>query len=231
VKSPPGVPSPINNPPADPPAPTPPQAPAPIITIGGKAYQPDSASHYIIGTQTLLPGGPTITVSETPIAIAPGASALIVGDATSALPTPNSTPGPVIPAPGVVAPLIVNGITVTPNGAGAYIVDRQTLAPGGPAITASGGHVVSISVDPAASTQALIVDGTKTIVPTQGGSSLGGVPTSTGGAASATIISASSPTSSTSLNSIEMGLLIMQGLGGGQTSTTSPALTSTSIAL
>jgi hypothetical protein len=39
----------------------------------------------VIGTQTLIPGGPAITVPETPISLAPGATQLVIAGTTTPL--------------------------------------------------------------------------------------------------------------------------------------------------
>jgi len=44
----------------------------------------NAASAYVIGTQTLSPGGPAITVSGTPLSLAPEGTALVVGTSTAA---------------------------------------------------------------------------------------------------------------------------------------------------
>ena len=55
------------------------------ITIGTQTLTPNSASEYLIASQTLVPGGPAITVSGTPVSLAPGATAVVVGTRTSGL--------------------------------------------------------------------------------------------------------------------------------------------------
>lgn len=53
------------------------------ITIGTQTLTPDSVSRYLIASQTLVPGGPAITVSGTPVSLAPSATAVVVGTSTS----------------------------------------------------------------------------------------------------------------------------------------------------
>lgn len=48
------------------------------LTINGQVVTPDSKSKFVIGSQTLTPGGPAITLSGTVISIAPGASGVLV---------------------------------------------------------------------------------------------------------------------------------------------------------
>ncbi|KAK4542002.1 hypothetical protein LTR36_007202 [Oleoguttula mirabilis] len=55
-----------------------PEIPPPLI-IGSSLITADSKSQYIIGSQTLSPGGSAITVSGTIVSLAPGATELVVG--------------------------------------------------------------------------------------------------------------------------------------------------------
>jgi hypothetical protein len=55
------------------------------LTINGQTIAPNSQGDFVIGTQTLTPGGPAITVSGTPISLAPSATAIVVGGSTTAL--------------------------------------------------------------------------------------------------------------------------------------------------
>ena len=116
------------------------------LTINGVKVTPNPASAYVIQSQTLAPGGPAITVSGTRISLASDAAAVVIGTQTSVLfrttgtyevesipPHVSDNPQP--------ATLTINGITVTPNSASNYVVETQTLKPGGPAITVSGTRV------------------------------------------------------------------------------------------
>ncbi|KAG6999235.1 hypothetical protein G7Y79_00036g071910 [Physcia stellaris] len=119
--------------------PTPSVTSAPVLTINNQPVTANSASEYIIGSQTLIPGGPAITVSGTLISLAPSASAVVIGDSTEILSSPSVTAAPV---------LTINNQPVTANSASEYIIQGQTLIPGGPAITVSG---TPISLAPSAS--------------------------------------------------------------------------------
>jgi hypothetical protein len=47
---------------------------------------PNAQTEYIVGDgQTLVPGGPGITVSGTPVSLAPGATRVVVGGSTAGL--------------------------------------------------------------------------------------------------------------------------------------------------
>ena len=63
---------------------------AKILTFAGSTYTPNSASQYIIGSQTLEPGS-AITIFGTPITLAAGATQAVVGSSTEAL-AQGSTP-------------------------------------------------------------------------------------------------------------------------------------------
>ena len=56
-----------------------PPASSPILTSGATLITTDSASQDLGGTQTLIPGGPAITVSSTSISLATSASELVGG--------------------------------------------------------------------------------------------------------------------------------------------------------
>jgi uncharacterized protein YodC (DUF2158 family) len=127
---------------------------AATLTINGVTVTPNSVSNYIFETQTLRPGGPAITVSGTRISLASHATALVIGSQTS---VPSSTMGAYAVEPALQhtsnilqpAALTINGMTVTPNSASAYVVETQTLQPGGPAIMVSGTRI-SLASDAAA---------------------------------------------------------------------------------
>lgn len=118
-----------------------PKPASPLVTIAGTTYTANAAGAYVIGTQTLNPGGPAITVFGTPISLEPVASVVVVGTSTETL-KPN-------PPPTAALPLItIAGSRYTANAAGDYIINGQTLIPGAPAITISG---TPISLTPSAS--------------------------------------------------------------------------------
>ncbi|KAK3171280.1 hypothetical protein OEA41_003364 [Lepraria neglecta] len=64
------------------PSPAPQATIAPPVTVGSSVYTADPASHYLMDSQTLLPGGPAMMVSSTPVQILPGAVILSVGPST-----------------------------------------------------------------------------------------------------------------------------------------------------
>lgn len=120
-----------------------PQAAA--LTINGVAVTPNSASTYVVEAQTLRPGGPAITVSGTRISLASDTAAVVVGSETSVISRfmPTRAVEPARPKSDSPQPatLTINGITVIPNSASVYVLETQTLEPGGPAITVSGTRI------------------------------------------------------------------------------------------
>ncbi|MCJ1260730.1 hypothetical protein MMC22_000592 [Lobaria immixta] len=103
---------------------------APALTIAGKTIFPNSASEYVIGSQTLIPGAPEITVSGTVLSLSPSPLALVIDSKIIPLASPT-----------VASILTIGGHTITPDAASRYIVDGQTLIPGGSAITISGTRI------------------------------------------------------------------------------------------
>ncbi|KAL8690363.1 MAG: hypothetical protein Q9218_004173 [Villophora microphyllina] len=157
-----GEPGPISAAPAPSPAPAPlpttPAAPvpsalpqsvlqvpksSPVITIGSSTITADSSSHFVIGSQTLAPGGSAITHSGTVLSIPPSGSGVVIGPSTQSIQPANPTPV-----------ITVGSSTLTADSSSYFVLGSQTLAPGGSAITHSG---TVISLAPSAS--ALVVAG------------------------------------------------------------------------
>jgi hypothetical protein len=92
----------------------------------------NSASAYVIGTQSLVPGGAAITISGTTLSLASSDAAIIVDGQTY-----TSDYEPVLPS---ASPALatVDGQIVSLNSAGAYVIGSQTLTVGGPVITVDG---------------------------------------------------------------------------------------------
>lgn len=105
---------------------TPATAP-PLLSFDSQIFTANSASDYIIDGQTLVPGAPALTISNTPISLAPDGSKVVIGGSTETL-----RPGPTLP------PLIIGSQTFTANEAGAYIIGSQTLTPGASGIVVPG---------------------------------------------------------------------------------------------
>lgn len=101
--------------------------PPPPLTFDSQIFTANSESKYIINGQTLIPGSPAISLSGTPISLAPSGTQVIFGSYTKDL------------APATTLPPLAFGSQVfTVNSKSEYIINGQTLRPGGPAITVSG---------------------------------------------------------------------------------------------
>lgn len=120
--------------------------PAALFTIGSSTYTADSASEFVLGSQTMAPGSAAITVGSSVISLAPSATALVINGQTSALPVFASKPSP---------PVITVGTSViTENGASRFVIGSRTLIAGDAAITVGS---QTLSLAPSAS--AVVIDG------------------------------------------------------------------------
>lgn len=103
----------------------------PAITVAGSHVTIDAQGSYRVGTNTLTPGGPALTLSGTVVSLAHSASVLVVGTSTISLTKTAQTSK--IPAVGGPA-----GHPVTIDSQGNYRIDGQILQPGGPSVDISG---------------------------------------------------------------------------------------------
>ncbi|KAF2277684.1 uncharacterized protein EI97DRAFT_301473 [Westerdykella ornata] len=128
------------------------------ITIGTRTITANPASQYVLDGQTLLPGGPALTVDGTTLSLLPSATAIVVNDVTSTL---SQIYGAVFTT--TAAPLLtLNNEIYTANRAGYFVLaPGTTLIPGGPAVTISG---TTISLVPKG-TAAIIQGSTSFIEP------------------------------------------------------------------
>lgn len=125
---------------------------APVVTIGEQAYSANSASQYLIGTKTLIPAGPAITINSIPYSLAPEATALVSAGSTLPIYQPKDD------LPAAEPPIITIGNQkISANPASEYVIGTQTLSPGGPTILVNG---VSYSLAPSATA---LVSGSKTV--------------------------------------------------------------------
>lgn len=99
----------------------------PVITVESNPVTANSQGQFIIGSQTLTPGGPAITDNGNTYSLAPsGSVAVINGVTTSLANAPAPTPAPVLVVNGQTVPAFVDkGTTQFVLGPG------QTLTPGG----------------------------------------------------------------------------------------------------
>lgn len=94
----------------------------PVLTLGDSTYTANAASAFVIAGQTLSPGH-IVTVSNTPISLAPSASFAVIAGSTQSLPL---TPAPTEPPTFTFA-----GSTYTANPASAFVIGGQILTEGG----------------------------------------------------------------------------------------------------
>lgn len=127
-----------------------------IFTLADNSFTANPTGFSIADT-SLLPGSPAITISGAPPSLA-SSGVLFVGSSTVLLNPPRPTPPPITLA----------SQTITANSLSHYIVDSQTLVPGGPAITVNG-TPISVPATPSA-----VVVGTSTeILATSAGAGIG----------------------------------------------------------
>lgn len=106
-----------------------------LIKIGDAIYTANAASEFIVGSQTLVPGGNAITINHTPYSlyVGPSGEALVIGSSTSFLSPINTA----FHAPAVIT---VDSALYTANANSEFIIGTQTLSPGH-AITVSGTRI------------------------------------------------------------------------------------------
>lgn len=94
-----------------------------MLTFDGSTCTADASSGFVIGGQTLTPGG-SIEISSIPISYPAGAAAVVIGTKTLPLYFGTITSG--------VRPIITfGGSTYTADACSDFTIDRQTLTPGG----------------------------------------------------------------------------------------------------
>ncbi len=128
----------------------------PTLTIGTKVITADPQTQYIVGDQTLSPGGPAITVSGTTLSLASSATALVVNGATSSVVPPLGN----IYTTEMPAAFSFQSDIYTVNQAGFIIIGPgTTLIPGGKPITVGG---TTLSFDQSGT--AVVVQGTSSLL-------------------------------------------------------------------
>ena len=110
----------------------------PVISIGNQPVTENSASQFIFGSKTLIPGGPAITVSGKTISLAPSGTQAVIDDSTIRL----------IPASSPLPSLVLGSHTFTANSASAYVIGGQTLVPGQPGINIPGTAIGMLTLPP-----------------------------------------------------------------------------------
>lgn len=145
----------------------------PRLTVDGKVHTANSASQYIIGSQTLVPDGPSVTINNIPYALPSSPTAIISADSTISL-SPNTTPDAafisILSAAGlnleITDPVLtIDGKPYTAKTASQYLIRTRALVPGGPTITVNN---IYYALDLSPSLTALISAGSTTpLEPTQ----------------------------------------------------------------
>ncbi|KAK4957602.1 hypothetical protein LTR10_005569 [Elasticomyces elasticus] len=116
----------------------------PVITVGSATVSANTASQYVVGTQTLAPGGSAVVVSGTTYSLDSSASVLVANDVTQNL-QPDSS------AANTGSLLVAGGHTFTPDSSSAIVIAGQTLQPGSQTVVAG----TTYSLDASASAVAI----------------------------------------------------------------------------
>lgn len=146
-----------------------------VISVGSQTFtlQPvapvpangqSNAPQYVVGSQTIVPGGPAATIANTPIIIPSAGTQVHIGSSTFPLAPPTATNN-------ALPPLIINSQTFIPNSASAYIIAGQTLTPGASAIVIPGSPT----------TMTPLTVGSQVFTPNPTGFSIAGTSISAGG--------------------------------------------------
>ena len=96
-----------------------------ILSFGGTLYTADTSSRFLIAGKTIVPAGPVVTISGTPISIAPGATAALIG--TKIVPIVHNPAGDI---PTIAPILTFAGSTYTADPSSTFLIEGQTLTPG-----------------------------------------------------------------------------------------------------
>jgi hypothetical protein len=139
----------------------------PILTLGSNTVTANTQGQFVVGTETLKPGGPAITVNGNTYSIAPAGSIAIINGVTRTLANaPVMTPPPVLTVGSgqVMSATVIGGSTQ-------FVLGDKTLAPG-KAITVDG---TTYSMPSAGSATAIVINGvTSTFQPGQSALTLAG---------------------------------------------------------
>ena len=121
-----------------------------VTASGGTITTPNAGPNLVVGSQTLAPGGPPITVSGVPVSLASDGNYIVAAGVTNAI----ARPPPAVGGPPAVTPapaFIFGGSTITLDSATRAVINGQTIQAGGSpipvsgtpiSIAADGGHVV-----------------------------------------------------------------------------------------
>ena len=99
------------------------------LSFGGSTYTGNTRSGFVVAGQALSPGS-QITVSGTPVSLAPGGTAAVVGSSTQTL-APVTNPAQPLVTLFPPAILTLDGSTYTADSSSDFHISGQTLCPGG----------------------------------------------------------------------------------------------------
>ena len=138
----------------------------PVITLGNQVITANSASQFLVGDQTLVPGAPAITVAT------PGSAAAAFGPSPTTL-----TVGGKVFTPNPTA-FSIDGTTISAGGSG-VTVDGTSISLGSSGILNIGGSTISLPVNEASPTAYTI--GGQVFTPNPTAFSMDGTTISAGG--------------------------------------------------
>lgn len=106
-----------------------------LVAVGGTTTSIGPSSDAVFGSQTLVPGGPAITISGTPVSLGP--SAVVIGTETHSFAASQIQPPGSIASSGlggsgsgVPTKITIGGSTITQAPAPFFVVGGQTVLPG-----------------------------------------------------------------------------------------------------
>ncbi|KAF2212091.1 hypothetical protein CERZMDRAFT_106301 [Cercospora zeae-maydis SCOH1-5] len=107
-------------------------APRPEITVGDAVITGNNNNEFVVGGQTLAPGGPAVTEGDNTIELPSQATAVIVNGSPTPIAQPQAPAN--VPAP----EWTFGENTITANSANEFVIASQTITPGGEAVTIAG---------------------------------------------------------------------------------------------
>ncbi|KAI4193920.1 MAG: hypothetical protein LQ350_008067 [Teloschistes chrysophthalmus] len=107
-----------------------------LLTLDGLTFSRGDGSDIILGSQTLRPGVPALTITGTPISLLPSGTAVDVGGSTIPIPTLRDAA-----ASSPSDTLTIAGFTLTRGPQSNLILNGQTVTPGAPALQISGSPI------------------------------------------------------------------------------------------
>lgn len=137
-----------------------PTAGPPVLTVGSNTLTANPQGQFIVGTQTLVPGGTPVTIDGSTLSLGPSDTIVIVNGVTQTLgnaPVFTNFNAPILTVGGQTIPATVVGGTTA-----FVLAPDQTLTPGG-ALIVSG---MTFSMPPSGSGSTILVNGVPSVLPT-----------------------------------------------------------------